>query len=178
MAALENMIDGGYVENCQAIWDLLWPWAKAGRLEARELLFYMGVPLIHMPTLLAPGMSTEIFERQNELLVLFAHAAGSTNTHEGAAHSLYADFIDAFNVGYFKRLGYKSDAWVTCMNKKPSPACADILVKDKVISSFEEYAAQIDMLIAEGKKPICIEGHQHDLMIEQKQENQKTVIEP
>jgi hypothetical protein len=168
MAALEKMIDGDYAENCQGIWDLLWPWAKAGRLEAREFLFYMGVPLIHQPTLLAPGMSKEIFERQDELLVLFAHAAGMANTNEGAANSLYADFMYAFNEGYLKRIGYNSNAWMTCMNKEPSPACADILVKDKVIPSFEEYATQIDLRIAQGQKPVCIEGHKHDLMIEQK----------
>lgn len=171
MAALEKMIDGGYMENCQGIWDWLWPWAKAGRLEAREALFYMGLPLIHLPTLLAPGVSEVFSERQEYLNVLLVHAAGSANAHEGATNSLYTDFIDSFNEGYLKRLGYKSDAWVTCMNKEPSPACADILVKDKIIPSFEEYATQIDVRIAQGKKPTCIEGHKHDLMIEQKQEN-------
>jgi len=171
MVALEKMIDDGYVENCQGIWDLLWPWAKVGRLEARELLFYMGLPLIHLPTLLAPGMSDVFSERQNELNVLLVHAAGPEGKAKEERKSLYADFIDSFNEVYLERIGYNSNAWMTCMNKEPSPACADILVKDKVIPSFEEYAAQIDLRIAQGQKPVCIEGHKHDLMIEQKKEN-------
>jgi len=39
-----------------------------------------------------------------------------------------------------------------------SQKCADIAVKDKLVPSFETYAAEIDRKIAQGDKTVCHGG--------------------
>ena len=56
-------------ERCQATWDMLWPEAKKGNLEARAWLFQIIMPWPHMVILLMPGKQQDIITRFRDGLI-------------------------------------------------------------------------------------------------------------
>lgn len=169
---LERMVNDDFAQSCQGIWDRLWHWAKTGNPEARAGLLIYSLSIIHMPTILAPGIEKEIADRERYSDILLVHTTGG----EGLLNqkdSFYTDLLDIFD-RTLKRIGYNGDAWRACMQKTPSSGCADILVKAGIVPSFEVFAQGIDERIAKGEKPVCIDGYKHRLTLE---EEQKTVIE-
>ncbi len=136
---------------CMKVWNILWPEAKSGDIEARAYLAFLSMPLMHSDALFMPGDSGDNISRLRDALILTIHSKGFIFKTEDTAKDgdiynfMYSRFIDKYlGRNYFK-----------CMNEKNSQECAKVAVKDKLVPAFEDYAKKIDMLVAQGARPTC-----------------------
>jgi hypothetical protein len=147
---LQELVKG---EKCEEYWDLLWPWAKKGNLEARVDLLTLMAPPPHGTTVIAPGNSGDLVSRIRDILVMAVHSDGYkseaayTRDYRELAYELY------INEG-FQEIP-EGRRFLECV-KSGSGNCAEIAVKGKLVPSFDEYASQLDVLARSGMKSTCI----------------------
>lgn len=137
-------------KDCADFWNIFWPAAKAGDLEARAILFYLMIPPPDMSFLYAPGNSGDLISRQRDINVMAVHSIDYSGPFEPHYRELALEqFISAgfdFPPGKSK--------FLECV-KKGGKGCADIAVKARLVPSFEEFARQIDAMTAAGMKSSC-----------------------
>jgi hypothetical protein len=138
---LEELTSSQHIseENCQAVWNILWSWAKKGNMEARSGI--LGV--MYAFGLEFPGRSGDTVSRMRDAVILGVHSVGSEPD----------EFVDNFISGI---RGYPgSDKFLECIHTNRSQECVNILVENRVVPSFEDFASEVDMLMASGKKVSC-----------------------
>ncbi len=62
--------------NCTKVWQLVWPWARGGNVQALAML----ATGAYSANLLPPGISTDPLARLRHTLILSAHAAAGNDT--------------------------------------------------------------------------------------------------
>ncbi len=139
-------------KECQVTWDILWNWAKKGNLEARADLFYYSFPAgLHAPQLYMPGLLDEI-SRNRHTIILGIHSLGVQLDNK-----LQPLYIEHSNKIFNRLLNYglKGQGFLKCLTLYPREECAQLAQDRALVPKFDEYAAEIDALIAQGMKPKC-----------------------
>lgn len=144
--------------DCAKYWGILWPKAKAGDMEARWNMYFLMVSPPHMDILFAPSASQDYITKMRNAAIIAAHAydydgENPFNENEKEAIADYKEtavllFKDA---GFFKT---KNEKFMTCVTKG-KPKCTHLAVEEKLVPSFEDYAKEIDALMAQGIKSTC-----------------------
>ena len=134
-------------EKCQKTWDLLWPQAKEGNLEAREHLFFFSLAMPHNDTLQMPGSGNNFIARMHDGLILAVHSAGVQYKQE-----IYVDVAE----GFFTDLGLEKTEFYKCFKQNLSTDCSRLAVEEGLVPSFDEFAANIDFFVEQGRKPQCL----------------------
>lgn len=153
-ARLEQLVNEG---RCEGYWDVLWPWAKKGNDEARELLLMSLVPPPHMDGICSPGSTCDWITQMRDATVMAVHSSPFSRD----AYAEAARFV--FEEWEIKKLPQGKD-FIHCAlteNAGDNAAdCASIAVNANISPSFDEYAQQIDAMIANGLKSRC-HSHKH-----------------
>lgn len=140
---------------CDEYWNVFWPLAKKGNLNARQALYYLVSFKLHMDDISAPGKSRDEVTQLRDYVILAVHSLGAKPPgYEEIAKQRYEDLH--FRIFGFHKEHSRGYDFYKCYKETPSPACADIAVKHEAVPSFEDYASEIDAAIAQGKKSICI----------------------
>lgn len=159
-ASLEKSGQG--LNHCEESWDVLWPWAKKGNLEARFTLFFLMTPPPDMKPLFAPGSSGDRISWQRDVIIMLTHSLGYKGDPDLKDNQLdvLAHYNDA--LALYKKFGlgsdYKSVEFLKCAQENKDN-CAAIAVKNKIVPSFEEYAQQIDLFLEKGMKAHCVNSN-------------------
>lgn len=146
-ARLEQLANEG---RCEGYWDVLWPWAKKGNDEARELLLVSLLPGPHMEGVCSPGSQCDFVTHMRDIIIVAVHASPIQ----------YKEYKEAVN-SYFQQWGFEDvkqgKEFMECFNNTTSDKdCASLAVGANIVPSFEEYAAQIDAMLADGLKSKCL----------------------
>lgn len=132
-------------KQCLDGWNILWPLAKKGSLDARRQLaeewFYMGRRM--------PGHEDKL-SSMRDFAILAIHASGA-NKHLSKKPDVVNEM---FKKGH--ELFYLGKDDVECFLSSPSPSCADMAVKNMIAPSFEDFSKEIDMQIRSGKNSVCL----------------------
>ncbi len=100
-----------------------------------------------------PGNAGDAITSKRDAAIILTHAI-EYKGEEAVAH----DYIDAADFLRYAGLGlsgdYRSQPFVECIEKRQN-GCVLIALKEKLVPTFEEYAAQIDAFLASGLKPHC-----------------------
>lgn len=149
-AHLEELIS----ENkCTEYWDVLWPWAKKGNLEARAWLFILMAPPPKITPIFAPGNSGDLITKIRNIVIMAAHS----HDYQGDL-SLWPGYKNTTNELY-KMVGFnksvKGKQFLECTKDNKAKDCTEIAVKSKLVPSFEKYAEQMDMFIEDGMRSKC-----------------------
>lgn len=143
-AALQN-------RDCETAWNILWPLAKSGDVEARYFLYSSSPGIIH------PGLIKDPSSYYRQALVLSPYAAlrPKENYPPGVpSDGRYArqdvpDSIRKLN------LGEAGERVSQCYKSDPSlEKCLKLGVSLGVIPKFEDYAREIDKIVSESESGI------------------------
>ncbi len=153
-------------ESCQQLWDFVWPWAKRGNIEARGILYtIMTLPRRTSPLL--PLVPTDYISYMRYLMILQVHSAGIQyleNTEEDVK-SIYSE-MSRF---YEKQLGFldtlSGGTYMSCIKNattlQSAQSCTQTAEKEGLVPSFEDFASEVDIMIAQGLLPSCKELQQN-----------------
>ncbi len=139
-------------KDCSGTWATLWPWAKAGNQEARFMLLRLMAPPPDMSGIEPPGAAHDYTSDIRDFVVFFAYAAPYkpeetlSESYRSVAKQLFQ------STGFSERSGGRD--FLTCI-ESAKPDCHQIAVEAKLIPTFQEYAAEIDALIAAGFDAAC-----------------------
>lgn len=139
----------GYQKWCQQSWNILWPWAKKGNLEARAEL--LGDYYAYKRSM--PGHGDWISIKR-DLIVLLIHSAGynykDNRRYEGSRMMPFEILKELLDSDY-----PSAKEFSVCRSDSLTTACADQVIKLGLVPSFEDYAAEIDFQISRGKVSRC-----------------------
>lgn len=147
-------------ETCQSIWDFFWPWAKRGNLEARAY-FYLMLALPGDWAIRTPIDVSDFASRIRTIIILQIHSAGVQydETIDEDTKSLYPDLAEFYEKQIEVWDGMKGGTYMPCIKeastKESAQRCAQIAVQEKLVPSFEDFAAEVDALIAQGLRLTC-----------------------
>ncbi|MCG7870491.1 MAG: hypothetical protein JAZ11_00125 [Candidatus Thiodiazotropha lotti] len=148
-ARLESLTE----ENrCEEQWNILWKWAKRGNMQARSMIYFLMVPSPDMAPIYAPGNSGDFMSSIKDIVVVAVHShdyrtsLSNDDVYSEAAYELYKQ------VGFDK--SFRGRKYLECV-KAEKKDCAEVAVEEKLVPSFNDYAAQIDAFIAEGMTITC-----------------------
>lgn len=146
---LENLIQAG---KCAEYWDVLWPSAKEGNLEARAILLTLLAPPVHGTQVFAPGSAGDLVSRLRDIVIMAVHTSDyrgsedSTKYYRELAYDLYLkNGFDQTTDG---------QEFLKCVREEAN-GCAEIAVKGHLVPSFEDYANQVNSFINSGMKSTC-----------------------
>jgi len=135
-------------ERCLETWNILWPWAKKGNLEARVFIALRVVSFLHMPYWRMPDDADDVLSRRRHAFIMIVHSSGIPDSgDEPTLNQIFVDYIQGFSFPGKKSL-------LSCL-QEPKSLCAQGAVEQGVVPSFEVYAKEIDRNIAQGLKPRC-----------------------
>jgi hypothetical protein len=141
-------------QDCQAMWDLLWPKAKKGDIEARFALFMATWAPPHMTAIKRPGLSQDTFSYMRDLAVFTVYSTGvKDETSQSVTDNYYKVFDRIYKQLNFKEIG--GGEFIKCVKDTRSNECTKIAVKNNLVPSFEDYAKEVDLLVKGGGKPKC-----------------------
>lgn len=139
---------------CEDRWDLFWPFAKEGNLDARAHLLFLLAPALHNDMLYAPGRSGDNVSQLRDIAIMAAHSLGYHHK-KPEVNEHYAGIIDQFLINT-PAVKWGNGKFRNCLIKKGLIAeCAQVAVEEKIVPSFETYVAEIDALTAQGYKATC-----------------------
>ncbi|MCP4341808.1 MAG: hypothetical protein GY799_23735 [Desulfobulbaceae bacterium] len=123
--------------DCATAWDLIWPWAQKGNLDARAVL----ATSIFVVQLTPPGICGDAISRFRHSVILAVH--GATNGDPAATELLHALIktkqIMAIGGGNLTR----------CFEMgKPPRLCVEEAVANGFVPSFEDYSKEIEIISA------------------------------
>ncbi len=145
-------------ERCQPRWNIIWPLAKAGNLEARTT-FYRALGLTYVRI---PNYSWDRVTQNRFGVALFMHSRGAPRARAtGVLTGRFTGKFDGLDPRIFQ-LSYsgfsvitEDEPVMTCMLQGERQACARLAVERKLIPSFEDLAKEIDALTQNGKTFSC-----------------------
>lgn len=155
LAVKERFGNLGNAGRCDEQWDVLWPWAKKGKGEARALLLFIMVPPPDMPHVFAPGNTGDFVSRMRDAEIMAIHSYDYKPNEK--VHEAYEDVVYQLGVNAGFADSIEGREFLACVKSK-SKSCADIAVKGKLVPSFEDYARQVDALINQGFESTCIKA--------------------
>ncbi|PCJ99163.1 MAG: hypothetical protein COA45_06915 [Zetaproteobacteria bacterium] len=140
-------------KKCTEYWGVLWPWAKAENYEARTMLLVLMAPPPHMRVVFAPGSSGDLVTNIRNIVIMAVHSHDIKD-----ASSIRADYGETAD-GLYKMVGFGDSAggrkFMECVQNKEAKNCAEIAVQEKLVPSFKNYSAQIDMFMENGMQSTC-----------------------
>ncbi len=130
-------------ETCDKMWDILWPWAKKGNVEARSML----AKNILLAGMWPPGSTSDMLSYIRHATIFAIHGLAN---HEVAGKKLlpFADRIQGAEL-FSVILIY--DACID--QKKTSEVCTNEMIQSGFIPDFESYSREIDAAVMAGLKP-------------------------
>ncbi|MCE7886884.1 MAG: hypothetical protein DYH13_05180 [Alphaproteobacteria bacterium PRO2] len=148
----------GQTTKCSEKWDVLWPLAKEGDLEARAYLTIYMFGIMHHPDLCAPG-GCDYASKLRNILIMAVHAGDYEFPKTEEYEFLREYFKTAFDYVFeIYQLGYENgrgDKFMKCLHQSKG-SCAKIAVDEGIVPSFERYAVEIDALSGAGFKRKCV----------------------
>lgn len=140
--------------DCATAWNLIWPWAQRGNLDARAILATSMVAVRLTP----PGNSDTI-SRFRHSVILAVH--GVANGDPAATELLYA----LIKSKHIMDMGGRK--LKRCVDAGKSPRlCVEKAVKDNFVPSFEDYSKEIGIISASpdlSRASCNIPVEEHDL---------------
>lgn len=136
---------GNEEKKCQAAWNLLWPWARKGNLEARALLLMDA----YTNGRIMPGRNRDWITVSRDMMILAVHSAGV----EGET---YNKILDEQYKTEFAKSVFSKGSDLNCFVQSRSQDCTKTAVAHHVVPSFKQYADEIDLLIKAGKRSVCL----------------------
>ena len=136
-------------EKCQKNWDVIWPLEKAGNLEA----IYADFQASALGSIAIQGIPEDRLTRIRYGTVFMFYVLGSSRHNEEMKYSspeIYWKIASENSPVIANNTRLKK-----CMLEEMSQVCTDIAVQEKLIPSFAQYAAEIDMYLANGAKVQC-----------------------
>lgn len=142
------------IQECSDVWDILWPWAKSGNLEARTMLYtYTVVSSAYNSKFLLPGESGDLVTKMRNILILGVHSedyketSNSDDAVRSVVRSMYKQYeFDARD---------KGKKFLQCLDSKGTKNCSKLAVEAGLVPSFENYAKQIDAFVNAGMEVQC-----------------------
>jgi hypothetical protein len=155
---LEKLTSEG---KCDEYWDVLWPWAKQGNLEARRLLFIISAVQLHMPEVYPPGRSGDLISHVRDIIILGLHSlpnqnSGTITDQDKIFIETLTEFITYYASAFQLNSASKAEKFMECWSKEKTQKCTKLAVDNGFIPSWESYSAEIDALIDKGMKSTCI----------------------
>lgn len=150
-------------EKCQAMWDFFWPWAKRGNIQARAA-FYVFMTLPRRYRLNFPTSSSDFASLMRDAMIFQVHSAGIQydETADEDIRSEYSGMAEFYEKQISFWDGLNGGSYLACIKKANSrdtaQMCAKTAVQEGLVPSFEDYAKEIDFLIAQGLRPLCVDG--------------------
>ncbi len=141
---------------CEQRWDYFWPLAKKGDLDARLALFWLLAFRLHMDEIYPPGRSHDVVTLTRDIIILGVHSSGATYLKAEGAPDTNGLLISFLKTAGFSDPHMQGNKFYNCFIKNPTPACTQIALDEKIVPTFEDYAAEIDAAIAIGKNSTCI----------------------
>lgn len=142
---------GASQKDCDERWNILWPRAKKGNLEARLVLFMQLMPGPHQTGLFPPGSTKDMLSAIRDGTIVAIHSVG--NKYEEMDRLLYGFYYELPRI--FFGFSREFEEFAQCAKEKRSQDCIKIAVDAHLVPTFEVFAEQIDALVAQGKKPTC-----------------------
>lgn len=144
--------------DCAKYWDILWPKAKAGDMEARWYIYFLMVSPPHMDIMFAPSTSQDYVSKMRSAIITAAHAydysaENSSDEHEKQVIEDYREIA----ILLFKDAGFsetRREKFMACVTEGKQK-CTHLAVEEHLVPSFEDYAKEIDALMAKGIKSTC-----------------------
>lgn len=140
--------------DCAKYWDILWPKAKAGDMEARWNMYFLMVSPPHMDIMFAPSASQDYVTKMRNAYIIAVHAYDYDGENlSDEEKEVIADYKKT-SLSLFKHAGFSEEKFMACVRKGKSK-CSHLAVEEKLVPSFEDYAKEIDALMAQGIKSTC-----------------------
>lgn len=140
----------GIGDGCNDLWNALWPSAKEGDLESRAILFFFMIPPPDLPFQYAPGNAGDLVSRKRDIVIMAVHS----QAYDGPFEPGYKDLAyDQYLWSGFDQT-WPGKKFLECV-KTSGENCAQIAVDGELVPSFEDFARQIDALMAAGMKSTC-----------------------
>jgi len=122
-------------KDCANAWQLIWPWARKGNIEARAIL----ATAIYAAGLIPPNSTSDAITLFRHSLILSVH--GSANGDPAALELLHALLREKL----ISDMG--GSVLEGCLNIGTPPSkCVENAVIDGFVPSFYDYAREIDTL--------------------------------
>lgn len=139
-------------KDCQSIWNYLWPKAKAGDKDARFVLLTLIISWPHFMSLTMPGHQSDLVSTTRDGIIMGMHSAGTKFVPNFSTKEQTHPAIDILRELLNQISGQK---FLACLKQKDSNLCIEEAVEINLIPSFEDYAKEIDTLVAAGYQPQC-----------------------
>lgn len=140
---------------CYETWNVLWPWAKKGNLEARAMLFVAITPFMHIGAVAVPGNNGDSITTMRDSLIMAVHSEGYKG---GDSERAFMNALNEFRQSIYKGFALNSYSsgreFLECVQKKKQ-GCSTIAVTEGLVPSFEDYAREKDALMQQGMKGLC-----------------------
>jgi hypothetical protein len=148
-ARLEKLSNDSSSEHaCQVAWDILWPWAKRGNLEARLTLSHA----VMFGGWILPNSTADVLSIMRDFIILSVHGTGYKEKKDEHTDEISDQAYSALS-RIFDRT---ADDFLLCIKKSRTQECAHTAAEDRLVPPFDEYAEQIDFALAHGKKVRCL----------------------
>lgn len=146
---LINSSDLTLEEKCQRRWDIQWPLAKSGNLDARYNL-YISLSKNWIRIL---GRPHDKITNMRDHYALFFNSFGSSNL-ANEYRNQSPERVFSYFAEYLPPLA-NNEELKNCMSYALSRECAYIAIESGIILSFEEYAADVDLYLRNGSSIQC-----------------------
>lgn len=142
---------------CASMWDILWPQAKGGNLEARAILLYH----MYSSGMILPGDKGDSISKIRNIAIIGIHSVG-VKSEDVPQQNAHHDFLDglykALSKSNFLTLGEPNSAsedFFECAARRWTNSCAQIMVENHLIPSFDDFSKEIDLFASQGEKARC-----------------------
>lgn len=137
-------------EKCQQIWSYNWQLQKEGNLNARYDAYY---GLVHGWFFIQGRPQDRLLASRDSSIYEF-HAFGSATMQKDMGSKTPQELWESITM--FRPIFARNTALETCvLDKGLDQACTQIAVQEGLIPSFAEFAAEIDMFLANGAHFVC-----------------------
>jgi hypothetical protein len=133
--------------DCSKAWELVWPWAKRGNLEARAIL----ATGMLAAGLTPPGGRDDAITRYRDSVILAVHGAAGGNA---AATEMCLALIQEEPVS-----AMGGNQLSNCLKTGSNPqTCVDSAINSGFVPAFADYAREIDAVasIPDASKATCL----------------------
>jgi|GEM_PF-2114099 len=138
-------------QKCLARWSLIWELAKIGNLQSRlDLYIGLGQQWIEIV-----GRPNDRLSRIRDGMALYFYMLGSPDSN---GEKPYFSVMRTFGIsGEFSKTFEENEPLRECLKQELSQRCTKIAIEHKLIPTFEQYAAEIDMYLKQGATIECME---------------------
>lgn len=129
-------------KNCSKAWELVWPWAKRGNVEARAIL----ATGMLAAGLTVPGGRDDAITRYRDSVILAIHGAADG---DAAATEMALALV---RIDHVAKMG--GAQFADCINAGTAPkTCVDNATSSGFVPDFAEYSREIDAVTSARGSP-------------------------